>query len=250
MSRLKTQKMGRSFSDQESAATPTEPLDKESIMTQNTLKPGDRVVHEATGERGILTSTNGVSAVVQWDSTGGKNPADILPVTDLEPAHDGIEAFTDAEIEDEITRRGMDAPAGFASELFMDCASEFGDACEPFGECDHGREYLFIGPEHYDNVTGWGVTTQWTPKRGIFHMVFHSGDGTWTPEELDALTEATATIKREIGLAAALVHVRKNPHLLSDKVTVRELASESVKIGLFASDIMHAVVTLREEDAK
>lgn len=54
-------------------------------MSKHTFTPSDTVVHDATGERGTLISTNGYSAVVEWDTTGGKNPADILPVTDLEP---------------------------------------------------------------------------------------------------------------------------------------------------------------------
>ena len=81
-------------------------------MSQHTLTPGERVVHDATGERGTLISTNGISAVVEWDSTGGKNPADILPVADLEQpdsATAGLEAFTDDEILAELQRRKDDA---------------------------------------------------------------------------------------------------------------------------------------------
>lgn len=162
------------------------------------------------------------------------------------------QATIEANLEAEARRRRLEPllPAGFKSDLHMECAEEFGDPCEPYGECDHGREYSFVGPEHYDNVNGWWVTSQWELERGTFHTVGHAGNGTWTPDELDALSDAIATVKREIGLAAALVHVRKNPHLLSDKATVQELANESVKLGLFATDIMHAVVILREEAGK
>ncbi|MDQ0094414.1 hypothetical protein [Paeniglutamicibacter psychrophenolicus] len=76
-------------------------------MSNHTFTPGDTVIHAATDERGTLISTNGVSAVVEWDTTGGKNPAGILPVTDLEPftAPAAIEAFTDTELEAELQRR-------------------------------------------------------------------------------------------------------------------------------------------------
>lgn len=83
-------------------------------MSNHTFTPGDTVVHDATGVRGTLTSTNGVSAVVQWDAAGVAMPADILPVTDLvQPAAApaGLEAFTLEEIQAEMQRRLDEAHA-------------------------------------------------------------------------------------------------------------------------------------------
>lgn len=82
-------------------------------MSNHTFTPGQRVEHDATGVRGTLTSTNGVSAVVQWDAAGVAMPADILPVTDLvQPAAPaGLEAFTLEEIQAEMQRRRDEAYA-------------------------------------------------------------------------------------------------------------------------------------------
>ena len=64
-------------------------------MSNHTYTPGDPVIHDTTGEHGTLTSTNQVSAVVEWNGAGGNKPADILPVTDLEPAPSALEIAAD-----------------------------------------------------------------------------------------------------------------------------------------------------------
>ena len=244
-------------------------------MSNHTLTPGQRVEHDATGELGTLTSTNGVSAVVQWDTTGGKNPADILPVTDLVAAFLPGDRVSDrgngrlgAVADDPAMTaeypgmvpvhwdngyRTVAAPsilapvaAGIEGLPASEIAAELerrGVPLPPAGfHPDTTGTTALVGPGYATD--SWRVLTQWTPDAGVTYCI-DSDHGIWTAAEVAELPKALASIRREMDRAASVEYLRTRPELASKKVTVTELcqAAEAQGIGWGAMAEAWGIVT-------
>jgi hypothetical protein len=210
-------------------------------MPNHTFTPGELVVHETTGERGILTSTNGYSAVVEWDSTGGKNPADILPVTDIEPApafspgdrvsdtgngHLGTVADDPAMIAEypgmipihwdngyrTVANPSILAPVAAGIEHFSDedLRAELahrGIDIPPANftldvRTSEPAELIFEWSGPAHHAATWEITTQWNDDEGLTYFIDHADNKPWTPAELDAMQTALAELRSGIEATA------------------------------------------------
>lgn len=210
-------------------------------MFNHTLTPGQPVVHEATGERGILTSTNGYSAVVEWDSTGGKNPADILPVTDLEPVAEfspgdrvsdrgngrlGTVADDPAMLDKypgyfpvlwdgdtgSVAHPSILAPvaAGIEHVSDEDLRAELArrgvdtpPACFTLNvRTSEPAELLFEWSGPAHHAATWEITTQWNEDEGLTYFIDHADNEPWTPAELDGMQAALAELRSSIEATA------------------------------------------------
>lgn len=204
-------------------------------MSKSTFTPGELVVHEATGERGTLISTNQVSAVVEWDTTGGKNPADILPVSDIEPAAAqfspgdrvsdrgngrlGTVADDPAMLEEypgyfpvlwdgdtrSVAHPSILAPvaAGIEHVPDADLRAELasrGIATPPVGfTLDAAAEAMEAGLGEYDGpkhiAATWEISAAWNKSEGLTYFIDHTPSGPWTPAELDTMQTALAELR-------------------------------------------------------
>lgn len=108
-------------------------------------------------------------------------------------SHDGIDQFTEAEIREELTRRGIAVPpVGFAPDEL----------------CDDVSEIQWNGPRHITD--NWRVTSQWTDTEGITYFIDHKNDEPWKPAEVDALPGALAEVKQAVCAATAVQYLCDN----------------------------------------
>ena len=188
--------------------------------------PGTRVTDAGNGRLGTVADDPEMTAEypgmipVHWDNDWRSCAAPSI----LAPVADGIEKFSESEIVEELERRGVPLPpAGF--------------------KMDTAGTTVFVGPEHVADT--WRVLTHWTPQDGIRYCL-DTDESVWTPAQVEALPAALESIKQEIDLAAALVHLRSHPKLAMSTVTVNDLITAAQGQGLGWGAMAEAWGTLRD----
>ena len=223
-------------------------------MSNHTFTPGQRVRAFPGGRIGIVVDVDAETAAnypgfthLQYDGDEGVSLCDTQKLMPLDRAIE-LESFTDDALKAELALRTIQPPAGFRTETFMECGRDGYDPCEPYGECGHEKDITYMGPGHYE-AKGWRISTQWTPRRGIFYILDHDEPGIWTPEEIEELPEALKKVSYKIDLDAALEYMSNHPELTKEKITINRLCEAAQREGLNWGAMAEAWTILRDGKA-
>lgn len=166
-----------------------------------------------------------------------------------------ITKYSTAQLVAEADRRGLPVPAnlravtppaGFTAETYLDCVDEFGEipaVCEPYGSCDCDRSIEYHGP----NVTGEtfsGITSQWTPERGIFFLIQKPDSPVWSEEQLSELPSVIEAIERKIYYTAAKDFFERHPEHFDREPGIYELACLADENNLSAPEAFQAYMDI------
>lgn len=173
-----------------------------------------------------------------------------------------ITNYKTADLVAEANRRGIPVPAnlqeavqppaGFRENTYLDCMDEFGDipaACEPYGSCDCDRDISFHGP-NVSAETFSGITSQWTPEKGIFFILQKNDDPLWTREQIAELPAVIDQIERKIDEEMALDLLKSQAHLLRTTTTVNQLCNFAIANEVTASAVFAAYQELTKDGSR
>ncbi|MCS3492406.1 hypothetical protein M2368_001409 [Arthrobacter sp. JUb119] len=128
-------------------------------------------------------------------------------------------------------------PAGFLKAVYLDCADEYGEIpaeCQPYGSCACDREISYHGPNVSGETFG-GVTSQWTPEKGIFFILQKNDGELWTRDQLAELPALIDSIEQKIDQEIAVDLMKSRPEMLRATTTVNKLCDFAVDNGVTAS---------------
>lgn len=173
-----------------------------------------------------------------------------------------ITNYSTAQLVAEADRRGVPVPAnlraetppvGFTEATYLDCAVECGDIpgeCEPYGSCDCDRSIEYHGP-NANGKTFSGITSQWTPKLGIFFLIQKHDSPVWSEKQLSELSSVIDAIKYKIHYTAAKDFFERHPEHFDHVTGVGALAVLADQNNLSAPEAFQAYIDIykkREAD--